>query len=452
MALPPRHILSKSTFMHGCQCTKRLWLHKFQPQVRDEETEAQAAIFQSGTDVGFLARQLFSGGLDASPPTYYQYQQSVADTAKYIRKGIMVIYEAAFQFDGIMAAIDILVQKKGKWYAFEVKASTSVKPAYILDAALQYYVITQSGLPLEDISIIHLNRDYIRKGELDIQKLFTCVSIIEAVKEQQAFIIDKSAELKSVLKLKQPPDVSIGEQCFKPYDCDFFGFCSKALPEEEMEQEVAYINHTEIKKFLSQLTYPLHFMDFETWMTAVPEQDGHWPFRQIPFQFSMHIQENAGDNLEHLSYLTEGTYSSSLEFAESLLKTIRKKGSIVVYNQTFENMILNNLKDEFPQLAAHIEKIQKRIVDLMSPFRKNYRLPEMQWSYSIKYVLPALVPELSYDSLVIGNGGDASAAFYNLKQVENETEKQATRQALLEYCKLDTLAMAKILEKLILVK
>ena len=146
--------------------------------------------------------------------------------------------------------------------------------------------------------------------------------------------------------------------------------------------------------------------------------------------------------------MAEGTHSHQLEFAEKLLDCMGKKGTVLVYNKTFENSILNHLKEEFTHLAGKIEKMQERIIDLMAPFRKDYRLPAMDWSYSIKYVLPSLVPELSYDTLAIGNGVDASAAFYNLKQLEDEMEKESTRNALLEYCGLDTLAMVKILEKL----
>ena len=443
-----RHLLSKSTFMYGCQCTKRLWLHKFQPELRDEETEEQATIFQTGTDVGKLAQQLFPYGIDASPPTYYQYQKSVADTAKYIRKGVNVIYEAAFQYDGILAAIDILVKKNDKWYAFEVKSTSKVKAVHIPDAALQYYVITQSGLPLKDISIVHLNTGYVRKDALDIEKLFTCTSVLKEVKSQQPFIVSKAAELKALLKLKQMPDITIGDHCFKPYDCDFYGFCSKGMEEEIIEPEKKYINKPAIRDFLSQLEYPLHFLDFETWMTAVPEQDGHWPYRQVPFQFSLHIQNKKGGLPVHRYYLAEGTHNHQLEFAEKLLEAVEKKGTILVYNITFEKTILNHLKEDFAHLAKRIEKIQERMVDLMVPFRKNYRLPAMNGSYSIKSVLPALVPELSYDALAIGNGTVASLAFYNLKFEEDRQAAEKTRIALLKYCELDTMAMVRILEKL----
>lgn len=445
---PERHLLSKSTFMYGCQCPKRLWLHKYKSEVRDEEDEAQTAIFQSGTDVGMLARQLFPGGVDASPDTSYLYQQSVADTARCISKGITIIYEAAFQYEGILAAIDILVQKKGKWYAFEVKGTNSVKPVHVQDAALQYYVMTNAGLELEDISIVHLNREYIRNGELDIQQLFTSQSVLEEVVSLLPFIETKAAELKKILKLKEAPEIEVGDHCFKPYDCDFYGYCSKELEQETENEEVAYINHEAIQEFLEQLEYPLQFLDFETWMTAVPEQDGHWPYRQVPFQFSLHIQGNEASEIEHRYYLAESPRTGHMEFAEKLVASMANGGTILVYNKTFENSILNHLKEEFVQLAPAIENIQSRIVDLMQPFRKNYRLPEMKGSYSIKYVLPALVPELSYNALAIGNGGDASAAFYNLKYISDKEKIHYVRGSLLKYCELDTWAMVKVLERL----
>ena len=156
MAKIAHHILSKSTFMYGCQCPKRLWLHKFKPGLRDEEDEGQQAIFQSGTDVGMLARNLFPGGVDASPVDSFHYQQSVADTSRYISEGKTVIYEAAFQFSGLLCAVDVLAKKNGKWYAYEVKSTTSVKPAVHQDAAFQYYVINHSGIALADFYIVHL--------------------------------------------------------------------------------------------------------------------------------------------------------------------------------------------------------------------------------------------------------------------------------------------------------
>ena len=196
MLFPEKHILSKSTFMYGNQCLKRLWLHKFNPKVRDEQDEAQAALFQSGTDVGLLAQKRYYGGIDASPIDAFHYQQSVVDTANLIVRGAKVIYEAAFQFDGVLAAMDIMVKRKDKWYAYEVKSSTGVKEPYLQDAALQYHVITNSGIELEDIFILHLNNKYVRNGDLDLQQLFTPTSILEEIKIRQAGIASKINQLK----------------------------------------------------------------------------------------------------------------------------------------------------------------------------------------------------------------------------------------------------------------
>jgi hypothetical protein len=449
MQKPPRHLLSKSTFMYGCQCPKRLWLHKFMPMERDEQDEAQTAFFQQGTDIGLLAQQRFPNGVDASPETFFEYQKSVVKTAELIEAGETIIYEAAFQYNGILCAIDILVKEKNKWYAYEVKSSTSAKDTFVKDAALQYYVITNSGIELEDIFILHLNSDYVRYGELDLNELFTPTSVKDQVLDLQPFIKQKELELKNVLKLNASPEIKMGTQCNKPYDCDFIGYCSKSIETVLPDFGEENIDMVAIQEFVDQLKYPLYFMDFETWSSPIPEQDGHWPYRQIPFQFSLHIQKEPNAEVEHFEYLAENTESSLEDFANALFKNIGDEGSVVVYNQTFENMILNQLKDDIEDAKEAIENIQSRFFDLMYPFRKKYYYtPKMQGSYSIKYVLPALIPELQYSDLEIGNGGDASAAFYNLKNEKNLSKVIEIRNALLEYCKLDTFAMVKILEKI----
>jgi len=446
MSIPPRHILSKSTFMYGCQCPKRLWLHKYRPALRDEIDEEQQAVFQIGTDVGKLAEQLFPGGVDARPVDTFSYQQSAADTARYIAEGHKVIYEAAFQYQGMLCAVDILVKKRNKWYAYEVKSTTKVKDPHIPDAAFQYYVITHAGLALGDFSIIHLNNQYKRQGELNVQELFAVESVLERILAEQDFVHEQGQALKAMLlKKDEMPQVEVGNHCNKPYPCDFQGFCFEGIEAEAKDFGAASINKEAVQQFLEQIKYPIYHMDFESWRVAVPEYDGHWPFRQVCFQYSVHVERNQGVEPEHYAYLAEGTHGSSLEFLESLLSVLGNEGTILVYNKSFEGPRLKELMEEYPQHEDAIKAVLDRIVDLMAPFRKNYRLPEMEGSYSIKYVLPALVPELSYDELTIGNGGDASAAFYNLGKTADEGNVENTRKALLEYCKLDTWAMVKLL-------
>lgn len=449
MPLPPKHILSKSTFMYGCQCPKRLWLHKYRPDLRDEMDETQQAIFQRGTDVGKLAEELFPGGVDARPKDTFSYQQSVADTARYIAAGKKVIYEAAFQYEGLLCAVDILVQTGGQWYAYEVKSTTKVKPEQLPDAAFQYYVITHAGLQLKDFSIVHLNNTYIRKGALDTKQLFTPESVLAPVLELQVYINTQATLLKEILQNKTDmPAIEVGDQCNKPYPCDFQGFCFEGIEEEEPDYGEPYINKESIAAFLDQLEYPVYHMDFESWMTAVPEFDGHWPYRQVCFQYSVHVQDSPGAEPIQYAYLAENVGTLTEEFIKNLQQVLGTEGTVLVYNKSFEATRLKELAREYPQYEEAVDNILDRMVDLMAPFRKHYRLPEMQGSYSIKQVLPALVPELTYDDLVIGNGGDASAAFFNLRD-ETDTEKiKATREALLEYCGLDTLAMVRILEKL----
>lgn len=445
---PTRHVLSKSTFVRGCQCHKSLWMYKYQRENLDKQDEATAAFFSQGINAGELARNIFPGGVDATPKDVFHFQDSVMDTQNYIAAGEKIIYEAAFQYDGVLAAIDILINKRGKWYAYEVKASTSVKDAFIQDAALQYHVITNSGIQLQDIYIVHLNNDYVRNGDLELDKLFTKASVLVEVKQLQPFIKTKIAEFKGVLQLKKRPEIPVGKQCTSPYTCDFYNYCWKEV-EGDGDYGEPITNANGIQEFLSQLQYPLYFMDFETIMTSIPEHDGHWPYRQVPFQYSVHIQHLKQDDVMHHEYISTPNSNPCKTFIENLIKVLGKKGSIIVYNKTFENTRLNELKEEFPEYQNEIELIQQRLVDLMVPFRKkHYYLPEMKGSYSIKYVLPALVPEYSYENLAIGNGGDASAAYYNLKFETNQETIDLVMANLFEYCKLDTLAMVKILKKL----
>jgi hypothetical protein len=441
-----KHILSKSTFMRGCQCVKSLWMHKFSPELKDEMDVAQRSIFAQGTNVGEIARELFPGGIDASPVDPFHYQQSVADTARYIAEGHEVIYEAAFQHEGVLAAIDILVKQKGKWYAYEVKSSTSVKEVFVQDAALQYHVITSSGIRLQDIFLIHINNKYVRKGALDIQQLFSRQSIKKEVKELQEFVSTKIPELKEILQQKQAPEMGIGTHCRKPYECDFLGHCWKdAMQMNFLEKE--NIDQHELRIFLNELQYPVHYMDFETYMLAVPEFDGHWPYRQVPFQFSLHRQNKYKGELQHQAFLASNNCDPCPEFVEELINSLGDRGSILVWNISFENTRLNELKRDYPKFAEQIENIQGRMVDLMVPFRKkHFYLPAMNGSYSIKNVLPVLVPELSYEHMTIGNGADASLAFYNLRFETDGSKVKDTRDALLKYCELDTLAMVRILD------
>jgi len=486
-----RHLLSKSTYMYGLQCPKRLWLHKNRPDLKDEQSETQEKVFERGTNVGLLARELFPGGRDASPPDPFSYPISVKQTYDWVQSGEKVIYEASFQYDRVLAAIDILIKERGKWKAYEVKSSTEVKDQYIQDAALQYYVLKNAGIELQDIFIVHLNNQYVRRGALDLKNLFVKSSVFKEVLALQDDVEKQIQINKITLARGSEPEMDIGPHCSDPYPCDFECYCWQHIPspsvfeltrmrsekkfslyregiielekvyesvELTVRQKLQVRGHLEgythiepnsIREWLSQLQYPVYFMDFETFNPAVPLYEGSRPYQQIPFQFSVHRLDTPGGTLTHEAFLGEPETDPRPAFIQQLLRALGKKGTILAYNLPFESTRLRELQVDFPNYADDIEKIFSRTADLMEPFQKGwYYIPEMNGSYSIKMVLPALVPGMGYDGMDIAGGGEAMAAFEGMLHISNPAEKEKIRNGLLEYCKMDTLAMVKVLESL----
>jgi len=444
-----KHILSKSTFMYGVQCPLRLYYHKFKPELRNDIDEDQQAVFTAGTNIGLLAQGVFPGGVNAEPPDTFSYHLSVAKTQALIKQGVKIIYEAAFNYNGILCAIDILVKKSGKWYAYEVKNTTKAKPPHIMDASLQYYVMTQCGLPLQDISIMHLNNTYVKQGDIDLQQLFIGTSVLNDVLKNQTFIKEKAAELMLMIKARQQPIVEVGDHCFSPYDCDFSDHCWKNVEEEKTDHGTHSIDKNAIHEFIQQLQYPLYYFDFETVAHPVPVYDLSRPYQQVPFQYSLHIQKEAGADTEHKAFLGDGTNDPRETLIKELIKSVGTKGTILVWHMPFEKGRLNELARDFPLYENQINTIVERIVDLIVPFKKKfYTHPDFLSSASIKKVMPVLIPELSYANLQIQEGGTASTTYAELKNQDEKTQAEQ-RQALLDYCHLDTLAMVKIFEKLL---
>jgi len=486
-------ILSKSIFIRGLQCEKSLYLYKHHYSLKDEVSPQLQAIFNQGNNVGILAQDLFPNGTDASPSSHFKIQESVLKTKEFIEKGEKIIYEATFQYNGVIAALDILVKDEDGWKAYEVKSSTSVSDVYINDAAIQYYTIVNSGIKLKDISIVHINNQYVKNGGINIQELFTIESVYDRVQQVLPSIPDQIERFKQVVSNDEVPDIDIGPHCTKPYDCDFKGYCWSHIPDysvfnisrlninkkfelyqqgalkfEEIDLNITsfnsnqllqvtseldnktYIDKKSINNFLGDLNYPLHFLDFETMATAVPIYDNSRPYQQLVFQYSIHIQNVNGD-LEHNEYLAEAypNIDPREAFVKQLVEDCGDSGNILVYNIGFERGKLNDLISVYPEYSNEINRIISRLKDLMVPFQKKwYYTPEMKGSYSIKAVLPALVPELSYDDLDISEGGSASTIFTQMVLGEFSGDIEKTRQDLLEYCKLDTYAMVKIYEVL----
>ena len=481
--------LSKTLYMKGLQCHKALWLQKYRPELKDEVSESQQAIFDSGTDVGVLAQELFSGGVEV-PYDGLSPVEQVAMTELLIVGGTTTIYEAAFSFDNIFVKVDILHFGDNGWELHEVKSSTGLKGQYLDDIAVQYHVLTGCGINLCKAALVHINNQYVRQGDIEVSKLFTIMDVIENIRAMQS---DVSANLTAIREMlyADMPVIDIGPHCSSPYECSFGQHCWGHLPENSVftfadrgkpdafglyRQGIVKIedvlrdtlgwrqklqvdgllhhkNHIDVgtvRDFLDSLWYPLCFMDFETiYMTPVPLFDGLRPYQQVPFQFSLHIISEAGAAPLHYAFLADGPANPQQEFLDRLLAQLPSNGCILTWNQTFEENRLKELIEPFPRRSTEVMGIVANLRDLMVPFRdKSVYHWQFNGSYSLKAVLPALVPELSYDALEVCNGQMASDAWMQIRHSENDREKDSLRQQLLEYCHLDTLAMVRIVDKL----
>lgn len=486
-------MFSKSLYTRGLQCPKSLWLKKRKPSVLTAPSSSKEAIFSNGDDVGTLAHSLFPNGkeieFDGS-----SFDEKIRQSKEWIEQGESVIYEATFKYDDVLVMVDILVFKEGKAHIYEVKSSTFLKEVYKNDVAIQYYVLSGLGYEVGSANVVHINSDYVRAEELELEKFFVIEDISEIVKEKQKDIPLRLQEFREMLKGEEPK-VEIGMHCLNPYECDACEYCweeQRGIPDysvfniarlkwekrfelyhsgitklEEIEDLTPFnegqrfqilseknpqiiIKKDKIQSFLSTLKYPIYHLDFETFQQSIPQWKGISPYEQIPFQYSLHIDYGDG-RLEHREFLAKEGSDPREALVKSLLKDIPQDVMLMAYNASFERGVTHKLSRAFEEYSQELKNIASNIIDLMTPFaEKDYYHPEMRGSYSIKKVLPALVPEMkeAYKKLgLIHDGGEAMESYASL-HLMSEEQRKAYREALLKYCHLDTLAMVKVLEKL----
>ena len=451
------HIISKSRFLEFRRCPKLAWLHQHHPEVLEmsEDAVERMAI---GREIGEIARSLFGEYVDVTA-----YKDGFPDriameraTALVIENKTPVICEAAFCYGGLYCAVDILKYdpEKDGWQIIEVKSSTKVKTAtHIPDVAFQLYVLRKCGINVTGIYLALINRDYIFDGTLDKEKLFKIVDVTKKAEKAQHSV-------KSDLLLAIPIIIShdearayISNTCRYPSRCPCWNYCTQGIPEEELcEDYPECIDVDEIRSFLSQLHFPLMFLDFETVQPVIPRYIGTRPYDQVPFLFSLHSIATEGAPLKHTDFLAEVGTDPRRAVAERLVADIPSGACVTAYNRVFECTRLKELATQFPDLADRLLEIEDSIVDLMMPFQgKYYYLKAMRGSYSIKAVLPALFPNdpsLDYHNFdIIHNGSEAMKAFPDMENMPKK-EQEKVRRALREYCKLDTYAMVKVWEKL----
>jgi hypothetical protein len=480
--------LSKSLILKGIQCLKAIYLAKNPPDFVFPTQPDREARFRTGTEVGLLAQRLFPGGAEV-PYVGLSVNEQVARTHELIEAGEPVIYEASFAWDGIFVKVDILVRVGSRWDIHEVKMATAIKEINLDDVAIQYYVLSCCGLSVSRSFLVHIDNSYVRQGALDVHRLFAGEEVTEAVLARQGGLPELIERLRATLTKSHEPPIDIGPWCTDPYECNFIPYCWRHIPEKSVfslsgsaadkfalyyagfvrleevpldrlkdkqrfEAEATLgrldtIHPERVRAFLESLWYPLCHLDFETFDTPIPPFDGVRPYQKIPFQYSLYVQPQEGVQAEHHEFLAVPGSDPRRELAERLLAEIPEGACVLTYNQAFEKGVLRELAVAFPDLAPAIDALLANVRDLMLPFKRRdvYRWP-MQGSYSIKKVLPALVPDLSYEGLSVADGQMAMLAWHEMGVTDDPERVAAIRRALLEYCRLDTWAMVRILDEL----
>ncbi len=277
--------LSKSTFIRGLQCEKSYYLHKKRPFLRDKLPPEQLAKFIRGTNVGVYARELFPGGINASPGSGLQMTASIKRTGELLKEACPVIYEASFQYDGVRAALDILVAEDDGWRAVEVKSSRSLSDTYIWDAALQYHILNGAGLKINRFELVYINPAYVMHGALDVHALFVFKDVTEEVKDRQADVIALIEKLRLVDAYTSSPDIPIGPHCHDPYPCDFIGHCWKKT--NRQHENTAFgdelTNEALVSRTVSSVTKPASVYAALVFSPAIPLFEGTRPYNSLVF-------------------------------------------------------------------------------------------------------------------------------------------------------------------------
>lgn len=484
-------MLSKSKFLAGCQCLKRLYLQVREPELAAEPDGAADAIIEQGREVGLLARQLFPGGIEVC--SREGLDQAIRATRELIgNRDVPAIFEATFEHGGVLVRVDILDRRRdGRWRIIEAKSTTDIKDHHIGDLAIQHRVVNRSGVDLVASCLAHVNRAYVHEGgAIDVQRFFTISNLTRRVEKLQRKLPSMLRSQFRVVDMPEAPRISVGRHCTDPVVCEFYDCCNPRLADDHIlklprigASEVSKLlalgiesihnipeNYPltarlrracdsvqtgtpgyaqELKDQLETLKYPLYFVDFETVNPCIPRFPGMRPYDPIPFQWSVHVLRQPGGAPEHLEFLVTDKGDPRPAFISALCDALGDQGSIVVYHQQFESQRLTELASWLPEFSGRIKKIQRRLWDLLPVIRDHVYHPAFGGSYSLKAVLPALIPAMSYDGMAVADGQAAGLVWESLISGEcGEDERKRKRQDLLDYCALDTLGMVRLVQNL----
>lgn len=484
-------MLSKSKFVGGWQCEKQAFLAANYPKLAAPYDSATLARFAGGTRFGVLAHEYWPNGVLIDSPAF-KHDTAVAST-KDLMDGdeVDIIFEAGFTALATRVRADVMIRNRetSKWDLVEVKSSSIVKDVHDVDLAIQRAVLEASSVAVGTTSVMLVDSSYVRgDGEVTPEGLFKIVDRTEEALRLLPNVISLNSYLHDVIASESMPDISIGAHCEEPYDCQFYEYCTKDRPvdwiqtlpgfglkkvsefesrgvvgiselgsaEKLNELQKRVVESTVSKKpwvsdrlqeALSGVGYPMRFIDFETAGPTVPLYPGTSPREVIPFQWSCHTLAIDG-SLGHSDFLAGGDSDPRREFIDSLLRAVGTEGPVLVYSG-YEQTTLRRLAVLFPDLEPEITSLISRFIDLLDLVKENYYHSGFKGSFSIKRVLPVMVPGYGYSDLAIGEGETASSTFVDLVEGRvGDYELDDVLYNLLEYCKRDTEAMVRIWQRL----
>ncbi len=487
-------MLTKSGFLKYLQCPKALWLYKKRRDLLPEVDENKQVVFDTGYEVENYAYNLFPGGVSAFEEGD-NFWEPIEKTKRLVNEKKKIIYQPSFLAKNLFCRSDIVEydEDNDRWDIIEVKSSTQPHDIHYKDLSFQKICLESSGVKVGRVFLIHINNQYVKNGDIEPEKLLVKRDITAEV---ERITEDTKLEIKdalNVVSLSEEPDVKILRQCHRPYDCDFIDYCFKDTPQDSIysiagalgskklntlidegiiktvdippemlttkklekhhhvtKHNTVHIEKENIKKELEKIEYPIYYLDYETYAPAIPIFDGYKPYQKIVFQYSLHVQQEPGGELEHYYFLAKDFKDPTEDLSGSLRDIVGGKGSFIAWNKGFEEACNREMGERRPEFRDFYEDINRRMVDLMDVFKKGYYVhKDFHGSASLKKVLPVLVPELSYQDLEIQEGMTASNNWGKMIKGEvQKEERDRIYEDLLNYCELDTLAMVKILEKL----
>ncbi len=488
--------LTKTDFIQYLNCPKSLWLLKNKPEdfPKGEFSLFLEKLIKEGYEVEEYAQKLFPNAIKL--PDF----GSAELTKQEINKGNTAFFQATFETEkGVFARIDILEKKADDtWHIYEVKSSTSIKKDkkhnHLKDACFQKYAMLENGYNVSQVSIIHLNKEYTRKGEINPNQLLEIEDVTEQIDAIYSGVVNEINSAVNFINRQALRLTSCScREKTRSNHCDSFRYFNKDIPDysiyeigrisakkvielidqdvlaiedipsdyhlndkqqlqvESVRQNRPIIDNKEINNKLSALTFPLHFIDYETYASAVPRIDGVRPHQHIPFQVSIHTMEEDGA-IKHFEFLAD-TLELPIKLIEFMEASTGKTGTFISWHASFEKSRNKDMIEMFPQYEDYLTYMNNNMFDLEDIFKTDYVDYRFHGSTSIKKVLPVLLPELSYDSLEVQNGTMALDVWGRMV-LENdyEGEKEEVRKSLLSYCELDTLAMVELYKELLKIK